>query len=124
MTNVQRHCGATQPFGDGLGDWVCLLPTGHDGDHQALDGDPWAHTWPNAAEPPPAPSAHWAGVYLAEAFTRAKHAAEDISDALMVMPDDLPLLTVCDLVRAQAHLKAARRLIDNAATITAQEVTR
>lgn len=58
---------------------------------------------------------------LAAAHTQARQAAEDLSDALAA--GDVPLLAAVDIVTARAHLIAAQRLIDAAATrITAAEV--
>jgi hypothetical protein len=64
-------------------------------------------------------------VLLAGAHLQARQAAEDIEDAIEVWGDAAPLLAVVDVVTARAHLIAAQRLIDKAATrITSAEVTR
>ena len=71
------------------------------------------------------PDAHCFGLALAEVAQHARFAFEDIEDAFEVMPDEAPLPAVVDLVTARAHLIAAQRLIDKAATrIAATEVTR
>lgn len=63
---------------------------------------------------------------LAGAHTQAGQAAEDLHDMIAAMHDGVPLLAVVDIVTARAHLVAAQRLIDSAATrMTAVEaVTR
>lgn len=63
---------------------------------------------------------------LAGAHCRASQSAGDLAAALAELGDETPLPAVVDIVTARAHLVAAQRLIDNAATriTAAAEVTR
>lgn len=53
---------------------------------------------------------------LRDASQHARYATEDLADALAELGDTAPLMAVVDVVAAKAHLLAAQRLIDSAAT--------
>lgn len=109
----QRHCGATQPLADGRGDWICTLPSGHDGDHAAVDGLPDPHRWPRIDS---------AVSSLGDSYTSTTEAVGALSHAIETAPGEAPLLAIVDLVAGRAHLIAAQRLIDRGAqAITATE---
>lgn len=62
-------------------------------------------------------------VLLSGAHSQARQAAEDLSDALGA-GHRVPLLAAVDIVTARAHMIAAQRLIDKAATRIHGVVTR